>query len=403
MKISINYKIILLALMMGLAVVSCKQAAENASEEGVHDGHAHEEHGHEHDDEGIVRLNSEQAKVLNLEIGPVQQKVLGGGVRVSGSLKVPPQNEATVTAIFGANIQSIEVIEGDDVRKGQVLAYLSHPNITQFQSEYLDAYSQLEYLKKNYERQEKLYKEEVASGKGFEQVKADYLSTQGKVASHESQLRQLGLNPKQIQEGKFYDRIPVVAPIEGSITAVEIKTGQYVSAEKDLFEIVNTHHIHADLMVFEKDVYKVEKGQMVEFEVKTIPGKVLSAEIFSVGKIFEEDPKAVHVHADIVNKSGKLIPGMYIQGHILTDSASVQALPEAAIAEMNEEEVVFMEVDSHDGEQSYKPMRIKKGEAANGWVAIEFYEKVPADAKFVQNGAYYLVAEMQKSELEHSH
>src|SRR5690606_7671140 len=180
----------------------------------------------------------------------------------------------------------------------QVLAYLSHPNITKFQSEYLDAYSQLQYLEKNYERQQKLYEKDVASGKGFEQAKADYLSTKGQVASHESQLRQLGLNPKQIQEGEFYDRIPVVAPIEGSITAVEIKTGQYVSAEKDLFEIVNTHHIHADLMVFEKDIYKVEKGQMVNFTVKTLPGKELSAEIFSVGKIFEEDPKAVHVHAD---------------------------------------------------------------------------------------------------------
>ncbi len=181
MKISINYKIILLSLTLGLAVASCNQSGDAAADS--HDGHSHEEHGHEHDDEGIVRLNSQQAKVLNLEIGLVQQKVLGGGVRVSGSLKVPPQNEATVTAIFGANIQSIEVIEGDDVQKGQVLAYLSHPNITQFQSEYLDAYSQLEYLKKNYERQEKLYKEEVASGKGFEQVKADFLSTKGKVVA----------------------------------------------------------------------------------------------------------------------------------------------------------------------------------------------------------------------------
>ncbi len=216
-------------------------------------------------------------------------------------------------------------------------------------------------------------------------------------------MRQLGLNPNQIREGNFYDKIPVVAPIAGSITGVKIKTGQYVSAEKDLFEIVNTDHIHADLMVFEKDVHKVEKGQMVEFEVRTIPGKVLSAEIFSVGRIFEEDPKAVHVHADIVNKSGKLIPGMYIQGHILTDSTLVQALPEAAIAQMGKDEVVFMVVDSHDGEQSFKPIRIRKGETADGWVAVQFYEKVPEDAQFVQNGAYYLVAEIEKSEMEHAH
>jgi len=388
----------LLLFTMSLAAISCNHPGEEA--QGVE---VHNDHEHDHDMKNVVHLNEQQSKALNLKTGPVQQKVLGGGIRVSGSLKVPPQNEATVTAIFGANVQSIEVIEGDDVGKGQVLAYLSHPNITQFQSEYLDAYSQLEYLGKNYERQQKLYDQEVASGKGFEQVKADYLSTKGKVASHESQLRQLGLNPKQIQEGKFYDKIPVIAPIAGSITGVKIKTGQYVSAEKDLFEIVNTDHIHADLMVFEKDVYKVEEGQMVEFSVTTIPDKTLSAEIFSVGKIFEEDPKAVHVHADIVNKSGKLIPGMYILGHILTDSATVGVLPEGATAQMGKDEVVFMKMDGHDGEEAFKAFKVQKGEVADGWVAIQFLEPVPEGARFVQNGAYYLVAEMQKTEMEHAH
>jgi len=403
MKVLRTYIKALLVLVISLAVSACQESGNPTSVGESHEGHSHGEGSHGHEEEGMVKLNAEQAKVLNIKTGPLAQKVLGGGVRVSGSLRVPPQNEATVTAIFGANVASIEVIEGDDVKKGQVLAYLSHPNITKFQSEYLDAYSQLQYLEKNYERQQKLYEKDVASGKGFEQAKADYLSTKGQVASHESQLRQLGLNPKQIQEGEFYDRIPVVAPIEGSITAVEIKTGQYVSAEKDLFEIVNTHHIHADLMVFEKDIYKVEKGQMVNFTVKTLPGKELSAEIFSVGKIFEEDPKAVHVHADIVNKSGKLIPGTYIQGYVVTDSTEVAALPEAAIARLKEDDVVFVKEHSHDNTEVYKPVRVQKGEMANGWVAIQLLEKVPDSANFVQNAAYYLVAEMQKSELEHSH
>ena len=49
--------------------------------------------------------------------------------RQTGNLEVPPQNEATVTAIVGSNVTLIKVIEGDKVSKGQVLAYLSHPNL----------------------------------------------------------------------------------------------------------------------------------------------------------------------------------------------------------------------------------------------------------------------------------
>ena len=50
------------------------------------------------------------------------------------------------------------------------------------------------------------------------------------------------------------------------------------------FMIVNTDHIHADLMVFEKDVHKVKKGQDIFFSVQSVPGATLSAKIYSVGK-----------------------------------------------------------------------------------------------------------------------
>lgn len=386
-------------LASALVLASCGQGGESQVETMATEA----DHEHHALGDDIIELNEQQAKVLNIKTGPVQERVLGESVRVSGSLKVPPQNEATVTAIFGANVMSIEVIEGDDVKKGQVLAYLSHPNLTQFQSDYLNEWSQLQYLEKDYKRQEKLYSEEVASGKGYEQVKADYLSTKGKVASMESQLRQLGVDPSRIREGNFYDSMPVRSPITGSVTAVDIKTGQYVSAEKNLFEIINTDHIHADLMVFEKDVYKVEKGQQVEFTVKTLPDKEMTAKIFSVGKKFEEDPKAVHVHADITNKSGKLIPGMYISGRILTDSLKTLALPEDAVTILEDHPVAFMRVEDHNGNMAFTAVKINTGQKSDGWVEVSFVMDIPKDAQFALNNAYYLMAEHEKEELEHSH
>src|SRR5690606_35137633 len=108
----------------------------------------------------------------------------------NGQLEVPPQNEASVTAILGANIVSITVIEGDDVKKGQVLAYLSHPNLTRLQSDYLEAYSSLQFLEQEFQRQQRLYEEEVGSGKTFQQAQADYHAKQAMVKSYASQLRQ---------------------------------------------------------------------------------------------------------------------------------------------------------------------------------------------------------------------
>ncbi len=88
-------------------------------------------------------------------------------VEANGQLEVLPQHEATVTAILGANVTSIKVIEGDQVSRGQVLAYISHPNLTRLQTDYIRAYSQLQFLEKENQRQKRLYEEEVGSGKNL--------------------------------------------------------------------------------------------------------------------------------------------------------------------------------------------------------------------------------------------
>ena len=104
---------------------------------------------------------------------------------------------------------------------------------------------------------------------------------------------------------------------------VEVKTGQYVQPQTEMFEIVNIDHIHADLMVFEKDMHKVKRRQKIRFTIESLADQELEAKIYSVGKAFEQDPKAIHIHAEIENKKGLLIPGMYIRGRIMINDVKV--------------------------------------------------------------------------------
>ncbi|RZS97527.1 efflux RND transporter periplasmic adaptor subunit [Cecembia calidifontis] len=391
MKFNITQFIIVLAAVA--FTVACGGKEESGEKEAAH--HEHEE-GSE-----IVELSAEQFEALDMKVDTLPLKNLSSMVQANGQLKVPPQNEATVTAIIGANVSSIKVIEGDEVKKGQVLAYLTHPNLTRLQGDYLETWNNLQFLEQDYQRQKRLYEEEVGSGKAFQQTQADYRSTQGMVKSLESQLRQFGMNPVRIKEGNFYDQVPVISPIDGSIVSVEVRTGQFVQPEKVLFEIVNIDHILAELMIFEKDVHKVKEGQRVRFTVETLPGKELYAEIYSVGKKFEQDPKAVRVHAEIENKSGNLIPGMYIKGQVLTDSAETYALPESAIIREGDQFLAFLAERKTEGESGrwiFTPIEVVTGISSNGWIAVKFLQEIPAGALFAMNNAYYLISEMKKGE-----
>lgn len=405
--------IYILALVLTVSVFTgCGSKSTDATETG-HEDHAEGEAGHEgeeegHSEEGMAELHLSDLKFesLGIKIDTLPTRPLSGVVEANGQLEVPPQHKATVTAILGANVTSIKVIEGDKVSKGQVLAYLAHPNLSSIQSNYVRAYSQLQYLEKEYERQKKLYEENVGSGKTYQQTLADYQTIKGEAKGYEAQLKQLNLNVEKIRQGEIYDQVPVVSPIKGYIVKVEVQLGQYVDPQTVMFMIVNTDHIHADLMVFEKDVYKVKVGQKISFTVESVPGATLTARIYSVGKQFEQNPKAVHVHAEIDQKEDFLIPGMYINGKIRTGDNQVKALPESAIIEEEGKPYIFMaEAHEEDGktEWAFKAVEIRTGMTEDGWVEIKLLEPLPDGTQVAWNNAYYLISEMKKSQTSHGH
>ncbi|HNP19760.1 MAG TPA: efflux RND transporter periplasmic adaptor subunit [Fulvivirga sp.] len=407
MKKQIVY--IVAIIFIASAFAGCSNRSADV-EEGL-DEHAQEEGGHEEGQSeegemGEVHLSQLKFNSLNIKVDEIPTRPLSGVVEANGQLEVPPQYEATVTAILGANVTSIKVIEGDKVKKGQTLATLVHPNLSKLQTNYVRAYNQMQYLKMEFNRQKKLYEENVGSGKTFQQTQADYLSMKGEVNGYESQLRQLSLNVEKVQKGDVYQNVPVVSPIDGYIEKVEVKIGQYVDPQKSMFMIVNNEHIHADLMVFEKDVHKVKKGQDILFTVESVPGATLKAKIYSVGKQFEQNPKAVHVHAEIENKENFLIPGMYIHGRIHTEEKPVLALPESAIIEEGGKPFIFTAAaHQEDGETewSFKAIEIRTGLIDEGWVEIKLLEPLPKGTKVAWNNGYYLISEMKKSQTSHSH
>ncbi len=405
MKKQILY-ILGLVLMVSVFTGCGSKSADNSGD-ASHEEHSEGEARHEGEEgtneEGMAELHLSDLKFesLGIKIDTLPIRSLSGVVEANGQLEVLPQHEATVTAILGANVTSIKVIEGDQVSRGQVLAYISHPNLTRLQTDYIRAYSQLQFLEKENQRQKRLYEEEVGSGKTYQQIQADYQAMKGEVKGYEAQLKQLSLNVEKIRSGEIYGYVPVVSPIHGFIQKVKVQIGQYVDPQTKMFMIVNTDHIHADLMVFEKDIYKVKVGQKVSFTVESVPGNTLTAKIYSVGKQFEQNPKAVHVHAEIDQKEDFLIPGMYINGKIRTGDNQVKALPESAIIEEEAKAYIFMaEAHEEDGktEWAFKAIEVRTGITEDGWVEIKLLEPLPEGTKVAWNNAYYLISEMKKGE-----
>ena len=373
--------------------------------------HSHETDHHQDsmdaDDHAIteeVHLTDIQFQALGIQVDSLPKRAMKGFVETNGQLILPPQSQAAVTAIIGANIQSVEVIEGYKVKKGQPLAYLFHPDLVELQTAYLSGVNELEYMELAYQRQEKLYAESVSAGKDFQKVKADYLSKKGTVNGLQAQLKQLGINAAKVREGQIYESVALKAPIAGYVQSVNVRTGQYVSPTNVLFEIVQTDHIHAHFKVFESDIHKVKEGQVVQFLVESQPEVSREATVFAVGKVFESGTKAVNLHAELENDDGSLLPGMYVRGRIVVEDELSYALPKDAVVMENGRYFVFR-AEYHQDEQEwhFNPLEVSVGLKDDNWREIKFHQEVDPKVKLAWNNAYYLLAEMKKDQTEHHH
>jgi len=405
--------ILITVLLSILGIISCN-SDKNTDVEKVEE---HEEHGQE----GIVFLNEKQQEALNLKLGSFEMRNLTTVVKTNGQLSVSPSDIAEVTAIVGGNVKTIRVFEGDKVRRGQVLAVLEHPDYITLQEDFAEKANNLKFAEQEYLRQKELFENNVGAGKDFQKAKSEYNTAKAKYGGLKARLRLLNISTEKVLQGNITSTINIVSPINGFVNEIYIKRGTYADAATKLFEITDNNAIHADFVIYEKDVHLLKKGQTVHFTVSGRPEKEFTATIFAIGKEFNSDIRAVNIHTKINEDVSELIPGMYISGHLHTDKRMTKTLPNDAIVSEGTKSYIFIldetekpehhehgeeDEEEHEEAQSvkaFKQVEVIIGQTDDGYSEVKLIEELPENVKIVLNAAYYLLADMKKEENEHEH
>ncbi|PCH51932.1 MAG: hypothetical protein COC22_04900 [Flavobacteriaceae bacterium] len=380
------------ALLLLIVLASCSEKASQSKDNNKKKEAKQEERIN------IVSLQQKQLKVMDIKIGTTKLVNLGATLKVNGQLELPPQRKASVSAIVGGRVQSVAVIEGDYVTKGQVLARLNNPEFITMQRDYLSAKSNLSFLEKNYLRKKTLFKDGITSAKAFQAAQAAYNEAKSVLNATKANLRLIGLNTTQIEKGEIVSSIPIVSPIKGYVQKIDINIGKFVSPEQEMFDIVDNEHLHIGLKVFEKDIDRVKVEQKVTFALTSRPQKIYEGEIFALGSAFEMDTRAVKVHAKIIGSHQGLLSGMFVEARIVTTDKKVNALPDGAFVAEKGLDYVFIQKKKTNDKIEFEKIQVNKGISDLGFTEVIFIKKIPENTLFIVKGAYYLNAELQKSE-----
>lgn len=343
--------------------------------------------------ENQITLNDSQVKNAGIEIGTLGKEEISAKIKLNGMVDVPPQNLASVSAPSGGYVKYTKFMPGMHVNRGETLAILEDPQIVQLQQDYLLAKSNLNYAKKDYNRQSDLNKSKAASDKVMQQAQTEAQNQNILMRGMAEKLRTLGINPESLNAGNIRRSISVSSPVSGYISSVNVKIGQYVSPTDKLFEVVNTDDVHLALMVFEKDLNKISVGQRVFAYTNQNPAKKYAAKIILIGKDFQAD-RSVIIHCHFIDYDKNLIPGTYMNAEVETNSENGNTVPDDAVVTWEGKQYIFQELKP----KTYKMTEIKIGNSENGRTEIFNLDQKLLNKKFVTKGAYNLLMGLKNVE-----
>ncbi|MBK6665890.1 MAG: HlyD family efflux transporter periplasmic adaptor subunit [Saprospiraceae bacterium] len=80
--------------------------------------------------------------------------------------------------------------------------------------------------------------------------------------------------------------LSVNAPISGYVSDIYVKIGSNAETGKPMFTILDNSKMHVDLLIYEKDLFKVKVGQDVRFILTNQNNKEIRGKIKNIGKNF---------------------------------------------------------------------------------------------------------------------
>ncbi len=255
----------------------------------------------------------------------VSQPVRGDIYAVySGTAPIEAFAEADVIAKVEGEIRELLVEEGNDVRKGQVLARLDGDRL---RLELNESQARLRKLQRDFERNKELKEKGLISEGEFEKIQYDLEALQ---ASYN--LASLELDYTQIR-----------APIDGVVSERYVRLGNTIRVGEPLFRVTSFDPLVTYLHVPEREYRQLSPGQPVAIDIDALAGQRTIAEVTRVSPIVDPDTGTFKITVEISDEQRRIKPGMFARLSIVYDRhANALQVPRSAIVEGAGESSVFV-------------------------------------------------------------
>jgi HlyD family secretion protein len=215
---------------------------------------------------------------------------------VSANGKIQPEKDVKISPYISGEVVELMVKEGDQVKAGDLLAkidpeiYISaydqstaalnsqmaseanaKARLSQMKAQYINA-------KQNFDRQQKLFNQNVISQSEFDQSKSAYDVAKAQVEAAEQDIKANEFQVKSSEAGlkrakEDLTRTAIFAPNDGTVSKLSVEKGERVtgasqfSSGTEIMTIANLNEMEAQVEVNENDIVRVKLGDTALIEV----------------------------------------------------------------------------------------------------------------------------------------
>ena len=316
--------------------------------------------------EKIAQLDTVR-KVPLITTIKAKQEVFNHLLEIQGN--VTTKNLLVITPEYNGILTNVYVKEGEKVRKGQLLAKIDDGGLSQ-QLAQLEIQTSL--AKTTFERQKRLWNQNIGSEIQYLQAKSTY----------ESQAEAINQLKQQIAKTN------VTAPFSGTIDDVITEQGSVVAAgQTPLMRLVNLDNMYIETDVPESYISNVTKGKDVIVEFPVL-GKTIKTKVRQAGDVINPANRTFKVEVGVPNEDKSIKPNLTARLKI-NDYTNPEAIliPQNIISENAEgEQYVYVVTNKNsNGEADAHRIIIKTGRTQGD--VIEVLEGIEDGAEIINEGA----------------
>ena len=152
--------------------------------------------------------------------------------------------------------------------------------------------------------------------------------TQAEIAVKEAQMR--------------IEKTKIRAPFSGIVCDIKVLPQERVTANQELFTIVNISEIQVRARVLESEVGKIKVDREADLRFSAYPEKVFEGRVKAISPIVNPDDKTCSVIIDVSNPAEEIKPGMHAEVEIAAEIYKNRLLvPQEAILVRGGRKLVF--------------------------------------------------------------